>query len=113
MPTLEELPREEPVDYIDPKLEALLSGPASDSYTRRQVQLAFEDHFMREPEVKLTKEKQEQILFDWIDSLYSIAFRKIKNYPDFPTHPRLMGKISNITLEDVKYWVENEKLKED
>jgi len=113
MPTLEELPKEESVDNVDPKLEVLLNGPLSDDYNKRQIQLAYEDYFIKDPEVKLTKEKQRQIMFTWIDSPYSKAFGKIKDHPDFPNHPRLMGKISNITLEDVKYWVKNEKLKED
>ena len=116
MPILEELPREEPVENnMDPKLEALLNGPASENYMLRQIQLACEDYLVRHPEEHtghMSKETRDKLMEAWADSKMSKAFKGIRFSPNFSTHPRLMGKISNINLEDVKYWVENEKLKE-
>jgi hypothetical protein len=117
MITLETLTQKSDQEPVDPKVDKLLDGPPSDDYNKRQIQLMYEWQHRLRPEEALTRENFDKVGMDWVgdvDSSNSMSksFREIKNHPDFTSHSRLQGKISNIEIDDVLYWVENHKLRD-
>lgn len=97
---------ESPPSNIDPKIHELLDGPPSSDYNRRQIQLAVERYVTEHPEAPLNHDAMNEIMFAWTDSSVpendSRKFKKIKESPEFKTHPKFQGNVANITLEDME-----------
>lgn len=62
-----------------------------------------------------THDGRNKIMLFWTDAsdgekTYSEIYREIEEDPDFETHPRFKGDIYKITVEDIEYYKEHEKL---
>lgn len=95
---------------VDSKILELLDAPPPDNYNHRQIQLALEKSFLDFPEKILNRKMLDEMMTNWHTSPLSKSFRNIFQHPDFKTHHRFQGKLSQINLNDVEYFMENEML---
>lgn len=83
---------------------------------QQQVILAIELFKKNNPNADMSShEVRNETMFEWSkggDASYSAAYRGVENHPDFSNHPRLKGLSTNITLEDVDYFLREKKLKD-
>lgn len=100
MKTLESI--ESTSDNTDHRIRKLLDGPPSNNYMQRQIQLSIEKYIIQNPEHPLDHDTIEQIGMAWSNSDDSKSFSKIARHADFKTHPKFLGSVANITLEDIE-----------
>lgn len=97
---------------IDHNIKALLDGPASDNYMRRQTQLVVEKFVTEHPDATLNHATLSRAMMEWATTDSRDGFSKIANSPEFKDHPRFMGSVANITLEDVRHYIETKTIPE-
>lgn len=78
-------------------------GP-SDNYNHRQIQLAYEAFTTDHSEVVTGKSDFKQMMEDWHSNNLDESFGKIVENSQFSMHKRLQGKVSNVTVDDVRYY---------
>jgi hypothetical protein len=111
MKSIEYAPQEEKENKnISTKISRLLDGPPSDNYNLRQIQLVAERIIKEHSEFPLNDEYMNDAMMKWADSPWSKAFGGIAHDLQFETHPRFQGNVKNILLEDVQYFIENNKM---
>lgn len=113
MTSLETAPHESHIaPDVEGKIRQLLDGPPSNNYNFRQLQLIVEKFVVAHPEEILDHQKLDELIMEWADSKMSGAFKKIVYNQGFKTHPRFLGDISKVTLEDVECYAETEMMPE-
>jgi len=107
-----EQPEIQQQNEIPEKMRNLLDGPPSDNYMLRQIQLAVEKFSHEHPNDTLDKKLLDDVGMAWADSDYSKAWNKLVKHADFNAHPRFQGRFANVTLEDLEYFIKNDRLPE-
>lgn len=95
---------------IDPKVRKLLDGPPSNNYMHRQVQLAVEKFSLEHPSDTLSDQLIHDVMTTWQASVYSTKWRELIKHNEFNDHPRFKGKLENVTLEDLEYFIKTNEL---
>jgi hypothetical protein len=60
-----------------------------------------------------TLEDRDNVMLYWDEQGFSSLYSIFEGLPEFKTHPRLRGDIFKITIQDLLYFKENQRLPED
>lgn len=108
MPKIEEPPKIQEVGEV---FRWIFGAPVN-GYVERQIQFSVEWYIRKNPseDISWTERKLDLVMEAWSDSIYSKVIGEIKTSPEFKTHARIQGNYANLTLDDLDYFSENQKL---
>lgn len=113
---------EKPKNTFVEKVKGLIVGEFEpNSRIEKQIVLAYEMYRRFNPQENINLEDQkdrDKFMLFWSplerkEDCFSVIFSRIENDPGFANHERLQGDINKITIDDVLYYKENNKLPED
>lgn len=100
--------------YIQTEEEIAHGKKESHNRNENQIRLATElFEFLLNTKIDFTDRNQRNEAMEyWAEAGFSKAYRELEESEIFKNHPRLQGDIFEITIEDVKSFLETGKLPE-
>ena len=97
---------ESPPNDIDSRTQKILDAVDSSDYIERQIQLIAAKLTREHPELDFNRQNLNDAGLAWTDesgsNSYARKFAQITKHPNFKTHPKFIGDVANITLEDME-----------